>query len=203
MQVKLLRVLQDGEIRPLGASGTRRINVRIVAATARDLAWDVRQALFREDLFYRLNVVSVDLPPLRKRPDDIPLLCRYFIEKYRQILKRDVAGISVAAMEGLRRYPWPGNIRELENLIQRGMVLAENSLIDIGQLPPGILGGKDPDSRPPVWGSFSLKEAQRQVERRMIRAALVETGNNKSRAARLLEISYPSLLNKIKDYRLA
>ncbi len=119
MQVKLLRVLQEGEVRPVGAAGAKKIDVRILAATARDLEDDVRKGIFREDLFYRLNVLTLKLPPLRRRLDDIPLLCRYFIEKYQMILKSDVQAISSAAMNKLLQYQWPGNVRELENIIQR------------------------------------------------------------------------------------
>ena len=203
MQVKLLRVLQEGEIRPVGASGDKKINVRILVATARDLEHDVKQGLFREDLFYRLNVIQVKLPPLRNRLDDIPILCQYFIKKYQKILKNRVCTITPAAMDSLIHYQWPGNIRELENVIQRGMVLAENNIIDIEQLPTGLINEINTISSQLLPNEvFSLKEAQKQLEARMIRAALEETGNNKSKAASLLEISYPSLLNKIKEYNI-
>jgi two-component system, NtrC family, response regulator AtoC len=200
MQVKLLRVLQEGEVRPVGASGAKKIHVRILAATARDLEDDVRKGIFREDLFYRLNVLTLKLPPLRRRLDDIPLLCRYFIEKYQIILKSDVQTISSAAMNKLLQYQWPGNVRELENVIQRGMVLAEEKIIDIGQLPSGILKNEGTFTQAGRDEGFSLKEGQKKLEARMIRAALEETGYNKSRAAQILEISYPSLLHKIKEY---
>ena len=204
MQVKLLRVLQEGEVRPVGASAAKKVHVRIVAATARDLARDVKRGVFREDLFYRLNVVSIKLPPLRNRLDDIPLLCRHFMKKYRDSLKNQVDTVSPDAMAKLMRYHWPGNIRELENVIQRGMVIAEDNTIGLEHLSPDIVNGRTCAAEAiPYSEGFSLKVAQKKLEAKMIRVALEETENNKSKAARLLEISYPSLLNKIKEYNIA
>ena len=135
MQVKLLRVLQEGEIKPVGANKTEQINVRILAATARNLDNEVQQGTFREDLFYRLNVLTIHIPPLRERPEDIPLLCRHFMKKFNKTLGRDITSITPEAMERLLSHTWPGNVRELENVVQRGIVLAEDQSINLEQLP--------------------------------------------------------------------
>ncbi len=201
MQVKLLRVLQEGEVRPVGGSETRKVDVRCLAATSRNLEEDVKQGLFREDLLYRLNVFTMRLPPLRSRSDDIALLCNHFIEKYRKPLTSDVRSVSKSALNLLRQYDWPGNVRQLENIIQRGMVLAENKILDIEHLPAVIRehsGGNEYCSD--CEECLSLKEAQKELEARLIRKALIKTRNNKSKASLLLEISYPSLLSKIKEY---
>ncbi len=202
MQVKLLRVLQENEVRPIGANTVKKIDVRIVAATAKDLEDAVRNNMFREDLFYRLNVMPLHIPPLRQRHEDIPLLCRHFIDKYNRKLDCNVKELSSAAMTQLLHYRWPGNVRELENAIQRGVVLSDNRIIDIEHLPTNILKNDQQSDLSGLYDGFSLKEAQKQLEAKMIQKALEETGGNKSKAGRLLEISYPSLLNKIKEYCL-
>ncbi|MBI4125885.1 MAG: sigma-54-dependent Fis family transcriptional regulator [Deltaproteobacteria bacterium] len=140
LQVKLLRVLQEGEVRSLGDSGVRKVDVRVVAATNRDLQQLVRESKFREDLFYRLNVINVHLPPLRDRPDDIPLLAYHFLEKYCTRMKKKIDRISVDALQALQSYSWTGNVRELENVIERAVVLAGGSAITAQDLPPGLLG---------------------------------------------------------------
>lgn len=202
MQVKLLRVLQENEIRPLGASRVKPIDVRIIAATAKDLHDEVLKGRFREDLYYRLNILSVPLPPLRERLEDIPLLCDFFISKYNGQLNKEVTGVSVEAMKYLLRYQWPGNIRELENVIQRGLVLTEGSTIDVAHLPPTMANTRPEEREGLSIAGFSLKDAQKKLEAAMIGKALAETGGNKSQAALLLEISYPNLLSKIKEYSL-
>ncbi len=203
MQVKLLRVLQENEIRPLGASAVTKINVRIIAATAKDLQQEVEGGLFREDLFYRLNVLTVTLPPLRERLDDIPALSKHFIRKYNRDLNSNIESLSSIALSMLLKYHWPGNIRELENVIQRGMVLADEKFIGIEHLPGTIFAGKvNGDNNKLQYTGYSIKQAQKQLEASMIKKALDETGGNKSKAATLLEISYPSLLSKIKEYSI-
>jgi len=202
MQVKLLRVLQEGEIRPIGSSGVEKVDVRIIAATAKNLAEEVAAGRFREDLFYRLNVVHVTVPPLRERKEDIPLLCDCFLKKYNIQLKSGVQGISPAALRRLVDYPWPGNVRELENTIERTMIFAEKKIILPEDLPHGLAGIKQERRLDDFFHTFSLKKAQKQMERSLILRTLEATGWNKSKAARLLEISYPSLLKKIKDYSL-
>ncbi|NOX79894.1 MAG: sigma-54-dependent Fis family transcriptional regulator [Deltaproteobacteria bacterium] len=202
LQVKLLRVLQEGEIRPIGSSGVEKIDVRIIAATAKNLAGEVEAGRFREDLFYRLNVVHVTVPPLRERKEDIPLLCDCFLKKYNIRLQSGVQGISPAALRRLIDYTWPGNVRELENTMERTMIFSEKKIILPEDLPHRLAGIKQERRLDDFFHTFSLKKAQKQLERSLILRTLEATGGNKSKAAGLLEISYPSLLKKIKDYSL-
>ncbi|HKJ66027.1 MAG TPA: sigma 54-interacting transcriptional regulator, partial [Desulfopila sp.] len=191
------------EVRPIGASMVIGINVRIIAATARDLQHGVDVNTFRQDLYYRLNVISIPLPPLRHRLDDIPALCDHFIDKYKRQLNSAVNKVDARGMDKMFRYSWPGNIRELENIIQRGMVLADDSSIHLEHLPSAITATETkPVENEFDDAGFSLKVAQKKLEAKMIARALSETGGNKSQAAQLLEISYPSLLSKIKEYSL-
>ncbi len=202
MQVKLLRVLQEKEIRPLGGAQLKKIDVRILAATGRNLLDDVKNGLFREDLFYRLNVLTLHLPPLRNRIDDIPLLCGHFLQKYNSKFKTRVNYPGGDVLKKMIEYNWPGNIRELENIIQRGVVFADGNNFDIEQLPKVLNRESQGDAFNIPHCGFSLKKAQKVLERKIIAGALQKSEGNKSGAARLLEISYPSLLNKIKEYGL-
>lgn len=202
MQVKLLRVLQEGEIKPVGSNKTEQINIRILAATSRNLEAEVHQGTFREDLFYRLNVLTLHIPPLRERPEDIPLLCHHFIKKFNLILGRDMTSITAEAMDRLLAHGWPGNVRELENIIQRGIVLAEDQTIGLEHLPPSLLQTGPPECFEQFFTGFSLKEAQKIMAEKIITKALQETGGNRLQASKLLEISYPSLLSKIKEYHI-
>jgi two-component system response regulator AtoC len=200
LQVKLLRVLQDNEVRPIGDSKALQIDVRVVAATAKNLEQEVDRGAFRQDLYYRLNVLTIKLPPLRERSEDIPLLCQRFIRRFNDDLNKGIKGLTPEAMSQLLKYDWPGNVRELENCIERAMVLAEEQLLKpehfaIGK--PQIKLDKNPDS---MFKGLSLKDAQRAVEKRLITRALEKTGSNRTQAAKLLEISHPSLLTKIKAY---
>lgn len=201
MQVKLLRVLQEGEIRRIGSAKSCKVDVRILTATARDLAEEVRAGRFREDLFYRLNVINIHLPPLRERVEDIPLLCEHFIKKLSaQMETTAVQGLAPATLKVLLRHPWPGNVRELENVIERAVILADKNVILPENLPEQF-GGQQHDRRlADLLGTFSIKEGKKILEQRLISRALEAAGGNKSRAAELLEISYPSLLSKIKEY---
>jgi two-component system response regulator AtoC len=203
LQVKLLRLLQDSEIRPVGSSETKTINIRVVAATSKILEDEVAAGNFREDLFYRLNVLRIHIAPLRDRPDDIPYLCRAFIVKFNKKLNQSVEDISPAAMSLLMDHNWPGNVRELENAIERAVVLAESPLIEPGNLPPGINGPASKETGPgdlDLGEVFSIKAAQKKIEKILIEKALNQTGGNRTQASRLLEISHPSLLSKIKEY---
>lgn len=202
MQVKLLRVLQEQEIRPVGAGRARKIDVRVVAATARDLAEEVRAGRFREDLFYRLNVVNIHIPPLRERVADISHLGRYFLGKFAQQLHVEIRGISPAAMNLLMQHSWPGNVRELENVIERAVILAEKKILLPENLPP-VFGTKHQARRlDDFFEGFSIKKGRKIMEKSLISRALEATGGNKSKAADLLEVSYPSLLAKIKEYNV-
>ncbi|MGA9479084.1 MAG: sigma-54 dependent transcriptional regulator [Desulfobacterales bacterium] len=200
LQVKLLRVLQESEVRPVGDPKTHKVDVRVITATAKNLEAEMRKGTFREDLFYRLNVMQIHLPPLRERTEDIPPLCQLFIERFNGELKKRIASISPGAMSRLMKHPWPGNVRELENVIQRAVVLAEQDALLPEHLPGSVVTGLENSHLDTLFEGFSLKEAQRSLEKKFIVKALTETGGNRTRAARLLEISHPSLLSKIKAY---
>ena len=202
MQVKLLRVLQEGEVMPVGAGKPKKIDVRVIAATGKDLEQEVKEQRFRGDLYYRLNVVHIELPPLRERPEDLSLLCDHFVGKINRKTGTKIKGISPAARQLLLKHSWPGNVRELENVMERAMILAEKDII-LPENLPATLGGKGGNRRlDDIFGGFSLKKAQKIMEERLIGRALEATGGNKSKASELLEISYPSLLSKIKEYGL-
>lgn len=203
LQVKLLRFLQEDEIRRVGETRDISVDVRVVAATARDLNEMVKEGGFREDLYYRLNVVQVTLPPLRERRDDIPLLAEHFVEKFGQRLGIESMTISRDAMRALMDFHWPGNVRELENTIERAMVLADEDRIEPDALPEKIIS-QEPGERSLAFldEELSIKKATRAIERELIRRSLERTGGNRTRAAELLEISHRALLYKIKEYGL-
>jgi two-component system response regulator AtoC len=203
LQVNLLRVLQESEIRPLGASQTKRIDVRVIAATSRKLAEEIKAGAFREDLFFRLNVMPIAIPPLRERSEDILPLCTHFIAQFNDSLGRRVEGIAPAAMKYLMMHTWPGNVRELENSLERAMILCDGPYLGVedfsalGVMPTSCAEvGDGPED-------YSLKKAQRLLEEKMIQKALHVTAGNRTRAAQLLEISHPSLLSKMKTYNIA
>jgi two-component system response regulator AtoC len=202
LQVKLLRVLQESEIRPVGESRQTRINARVMAATSRNLEEAVNRGVFREDLYYRLNVLTIALPPLRQRPEDIPQLCRHFLDRFNAKMGKRIEGLSPAAMKMLFAHNWPGNVRELENVIERAVLLADDAMLAPEHLPPEISARPAHGQTGDVLDGFSLKAAQRSVERKLIARALEKTGGNRTHAARLLEISHPSLLSKIKMYEI-
>ena len=202
LQVKLLRVLQENEIRPVGSAQSRKINVRVIAATSRNLQQMVVDGQFREDLFYRLNVFPIEVPPLRDRSEDIPLLCHHFIDQLNQSLGRRVKGIAPAAMASLLRHHWPGNVRELENAIERAMVLSESEVLDEDSFSFCSLAAHSSEPLTRSGEGYSLKNAQKILEKQMIIKALKTTNGNRTQAAKLLEISHPSLLSKIKTYEI-
>ncbi len=203
LQVKLLRVLQEEEIRPLGESKSRKVDVRVLAATSRNLEDEVRTGRFREDLFYRLNVVRVDVPPLRERREDIPLLVDHFLAKFRSALGKDVQGIADEALERLVAYPWPGNVRELENVLERALILCRGDRVSLAELPGNVVESARARAEQRGEGSdLSIKTARRRAEIDVIRRALEATGGNRTHAARLLEISHRALLYKLKEYAL-
>ena len=202
LQVKLLRVLQENEIRPIGESKPMQIDARVIAATAKNLEEEVQKGNFREDLFYRLNVLSVKLPPLKDRSEDIPLLCDHFIKRFNERLDKQIQGISSAALSRLLAYSWPGNVRELENAIERAVVLSEDALLTPEHFPPEFGRGSDKEPIDEIINGYSLKKAQKILEEKLIIKALSETKGNRTQASRLLEISHPSLLSKIKAYNI-
>jgi two-component system, NtrC family, response regulator AtoC len=196
LQVKLLRALQEEEINPLGGVGSVKIDVRVVAATSKDLSREVQEGNFREDLYYRINVMSIHLPPLRERRGDIPLLVGYFIDQFNKKLNKNVEALSSEAMPLLMEYNWPGNVRELENVIERAVLLARGRWITPGEL----VRESSPYAGPA--DALSLKKATKRLERELIEKALKLTHGNRTRAAKILEISRPILLVKIKEYGL-
>lgn len=207
LQVKLLRFLQDGEIRRVGDTTTRQVDVRIIAATARDMTSAVEQGRFRQDLFYRLNVVPLHLPPLRERREDIGLLVRHFMRQHARELDKTIKDVSPEAMKLFLEYDWPGNVRELQNVLERVMVMTEGDLITTEYLPPEFFQQESdivlniPESR--VSLKTTLKEITRMAEKELIRRALEQTGNNRTKAAQLLQISHRALMYKLKDYQMS
>jgi two-component system response regulator AtoC len=199
LQVKLLRVLQEEEVRPLGESKSRRVDVRVIAATARDLEAEVSAGRFREDLFYRLNVMRVHVPALRERRQDVPLLVDHFLEHFRRALGRPVRAVADDALARLVAHPWPGNVRELENVIERAVILARGDRVTLQELPTNVVH-PDPGAEAAPAGDLSLRRARRAAEIEAIRAALRATGGNRTHAARVLEISHRALLYKLKEY---
>ena len=228
MQVKLLRVLQESEFERVGGIKTIKVDVRLLTATNRDLAVEIAGGGFRDDLYYRLNVVPIHLPALRERRQDIPLLVDHFIARFNERLKKQITGIEPAAVERLVAHGWPGNIRELENVIERTILFCEGPRICLEDLPADLGGGTlrpsqsdlpvvvsalppptspPPSAAPPVGEEVgSLKEAVRveteRVERDLIQRALDETGGNVTQAARKLQISRKSLQTKMKELGL-
>ncbi|SHO45710.1 sigma-54-dependent transcriptional regulator [Desulfopila aestuarii] len=203
MQVKLLRVLQEGEVKPVGANQVRKIDVRILAATSQDLTKAVASGRFRSDLFYRLNVLHLTIPPLRQRKSDIRLLCDHFIYKVNRKYGCKIANIDQSGLGLLIEYDWPGNVRELENSIERACVLADTDIISssafLGLDRNNSLIGTQERS---FDRGMSVKKATAVVEAQLIKRAMERTGGNKTQAAELLEMSYPSLLSKIKKYKI-
>src|SRR4051812_17917827 len=213
LQAKLLRVLQDGMVRRVGSTDDVRVQARVLAATARDLAEEVRAGRFREDFYYRLAGLELHIPPLRERREDIPRLAHHFLEQACRRLGLGPRSIDPEAMRLLVGYPWPGNARELENTIERAAVLCSDDRIDVGSLPERVVGSPDVGGsaprlagleppRPGEEPDLSIKRATREIEEHFIRRALAQTRGNRVRAAELLEISHRALLYKIKDYAI-
>ena len=194
LQVKLLRVLQENEIRPVGDSKTKKIDVRVIAATSKNLDDEVKNGTFREDLFFRLNVMPIQLPPLKDRPEDIPILSQHFINRFNISLEKNIKGITPAAMSILLKYHWPGNVRELV-LAEETILVPENFPLDLGE-------SSKKEKVEDFFDGHSLKAAQKILEKRLITKALQATDGNRTKAARILEISHPSLLSKIKTYNI-
>lgn len=199
MQAKLLRVLQEHELQRVGGQETIKVDVRILCATNRDLEEEVAAGRFREDLYYRLNVVELWVPPLRERHGDIPLLANYFLQNFAEKNGRPISGITPECMDVLNRYPWPGNVRELEHSIERGVILMRGDYLDTSALPLAIQRWAGLNAPKEVEEPATLKEA----ERILILKTLEETGGNRSEAARRLQITRKTLLNKLKSYNIS
>jgi len=215
MQVKLFRVLQEGKVRPLGSNEETEIDVRVIAATNKDLDRAIAAGEFREDLYYRLSVIPIQLPPLRERRDDIPLLARVFLERFRKSMEKPIEGISPDAMRLLESYDWPGNVRELENTMERSVALETGNLISVAVLPEkvsrqGVQSGQMSPAAPNSShspsqipeGGFDLVKYMQQTERAYLVAALETCGGVGTRAAELLRMSYRSFRHYSKKYNI-
>ncbi|MFO7564602.1 MAG: sigma-54 dependent transcriptional regulator [Enhygromyxa sp.] len=223
IQVKLLRAIQESEFERVGGVKTLRVDVRLIAATNRNLEHEIKEKRFREDLYYRLNVVPIHLPPLRERPEDVEPLLDNFLQRSNERLGKEVRGFSPEALEALKSYSWPGNIRELENLVERMVLFASGELIGVDELPDSFTTGESDDGEEPDAGEadgglprairlpldslgLDLKEAvkagSRRIEEALIREALAQTDSNVTRSARKLGISRRSLQSKMKELGL-
>ncbi len=198
MQVKLLRVLQEKELQRVGGEETVKVDVRVIAATNRDLEEEVAAGKFREDLYYRLNVVMLTVPPLRDRGEDIPTLVNYFVDRLAQKNRRVVEGITPECMQLLSRYPWPGNVRELENAIERGVILMRGEQMTEKSLPLSLQKFKESNGEQENRGE--LPATLFEAEKMLILQTLEETAGNKSEAARRLGITRKTLQNKLQKY---
>lgn len=198
LQPKLLRVLQEEEIRRLGDIKLIKIDVRVIAATSRDLDHEVKNGGFRNDLYYRINVFPISIPPLRERKEDIPLLVRHFIDKYNRELNHRIKDVMPEVMSELMNYGWPGNVRELENAVERAMILCDS--VYISQVEVGAADSKGSFS-PGSWiSTFTYDEARKRIERAYIEQALSDARGNRTKAAKILGISRRSLLYKLKEH---
>jgi len=202
LQVVLLRVLQEGEVRPVGGNQSVKVDVRIIAATHRDLPKDVQSGRFREDLLYRLNVLPIHVPALRDRASDIPLLAEFILERIAKRIGMATSSLAPECLKVLSAYPWPGNVRELENVLERAVVLGDGPTLTPEDLPDQLRHAQDPVRGTLATGELSIKKAMTFIEQELIKRALKRTGGNRTRAAKLLEISPRALLYKIKDYDL-
>jgi DNA-binding NtrC family response regulator len=196
LQVKLLRVIEEKQVWAVGSTKPLRVDIRIIASTNRELAKEVEAARFRSDLFYRLNVIHIALPPLRERREDIPMLVDHFIREFNLKLGRRMRGIDRDTLRALMACPWKGNVRELEHVIESAMILSDGEILSVGDLPHGFVGG-------PTSQKDSLREVSRQSERQHIMAVLAQTRFDKHEAARILGISLASLYRKLGERRIS
>ena len=198
LQVKLLRALEAKEILPIGSTTPRHIDVRVLAATNRNLKKEVDEGRFREDLYYRLNIMEIHIPPLCERPEDIPLLIDHLIKKHNPELKKNFQAIDEDVIHVLTSLSWKGNVRELDNVIEHTMILAEGDRITLRDLPASIVAGSQAT---PVF-TYALKDALRQFEKQHIMRVLDQVGNDRREAAKLLDISLSSLYRKIEELEI-
>jgi len=195
LQVKLLRAIQEKEYTPVGTTVSLPVNIRFVASTNRDLQEQVNEGKFREDLYYRINVVDIHLPSLKERPDDIPLLADHFVDKYRKEMNKSIKGISNDAMRAIMNHEWKGEIRELENVIERAIIFCNEDLISLKHLPPTF----ESPSLPHLSGSGSLEESVKRFERDIITRALESNEFNKEKCAEALQVGLSTLYRKMKE----
>jgi len=208
MQVKLYRVLQEGKVRPVGSTEESDVDVRVIAATNKDFEKEIAEGRFREDLYYRLSVIPIQLPSLRERREDIPLLARHFLERFRKSMEKQIEGIAPEALRKLESYDWPGNVRELENTLERAVALETGKLISMDVLPDRIknfsqeqlAGGGDKPSAAISAEGVNLEELLAQEEKAYLLAALEKAGGVRTRAAELLKMSYRSFRHSAKKH---
>ncbi len=202
LQMKLLRILQDKEFEPVGGNETVQADVRVVLATNLDLAKEVEKGNFRRDLYYRVNVVSVHMPPIRERVSDVPLLAEHFLRRYAKENGKNITGFDAATLELFARYPWPGNVRELENCVERAVVLTRNTTLTVDDLPPQMReGAQDAPARESA-DLVALKTWLEDPERRYIEHALRTKNGNRQETAKALDINRTTLFNKMRKYGL-
>jgi DNA-binding NtrC family response regulator len=203
LQSKLLRVLQEGEFIRVGETRPRKVDVRVIAATNRDLEKAIKEGAFRPELFYRLNVVTIWLPPLRERRDDIPLLARHFLQRVCQRLGKEIKGFTAEAMDALVRADWPGNVRELENVVERAAILCEGDKIELGDLPREI---RNRAAKATGWAytqGMTFREAVQAYEVQLLIKALEESKWVQARAAEILGLKRSTLNEMLKRYRIS
>jgi transcriptional regulator with PAS, ATPase and Fis domain len=200
LQAKLLRVIEDKEVRPLGANQTEKVDTRVVSACNRDLQRLVEEGSFRHDLYYRLNVIRIELPPLRERLEDIPLLVDHFIRKFADQTTRKIDAIEQEALAALMQYRWPGNVRELEHAIERAVLLGKDATIRVKDLPPQFFEG---DASPaPINAALAKGYTLRELEREYITRVMENTKGNKSEAAKILGVDRTTLYRKLEEYKV-
>ncbi|MEW6616473.1 MAG: sigma-54 dependent transcriptional regulator [Thermodesulfobacteriota bacterium] len=197
-QAKILRVLQEREFEAVGGTRTIQVNVRIITATNKDLEEEVKKRKFREDLYYRLNVVPITIPPLRERKEDIPILAEHFLCIYNEKNKRSIRGFEPRVIDVLIRYTWPGNVRELENIVERMVIMCRGEIISLNDLPSAIGGSQQEEEQSEIIMGHTLRDTEREV----IRRTLEKTGGNRTKASAILGITRKTLQNKIKEYGL-
>ncbi len=201
IQAKLLRVLEQHEFRPLGSNETRKVNVKVIAATSRNLRDGIKDGTFREDLFHRLNKVELHLPPLRERSEDIPILVRHFLDIFSQKFDKDLKGVSQHVQKLFLKYEWPGNVRELENVLERAAILVKSHFIDVSDLPE-YLQESTSSTKLPFIGKEHLSTLN-ELEKEYITYLLNLVGNNLKKTAKILNISRTTLYNKLKKYNIS
>ncbi|MDD3472112.1 MAG: sigma-54 dependent transcriptional regulator, partial [Syntrophaceae bacterium] len=199
-QAKLLRVLQEREIEPLGSTRTVKVDIRVISASNRDLKDEVKKGNFREDLFYRLNVVPIHLPPLRERKEDIPLLIDHFLHIYNEKNNRSLKGFHPRALDAMMRYSWPGNIRELENVVERAVILTMDEYVSFSELPESISGETATTIQAPSKSGIVPGMTIRELEKELILVTLEHNDGNRTRTAGFLGITRRTLQNKLKEY---
>ncbi len=197
-QTKILRVLQEREFEPLGSTQTVKVDTRVITATNKNLEEEIQQSRFREDLYYRLNVVTLEVPPLRERREDISLLADFFLKQYAEKNRRLIKGFTPRAMDLLMRHTWPGNVRELENVVERAVIMTRSDMISQAELPDGVRGLDAEEDKVEI--DLTPGRSLKEVEREMIIRTLDETGGNRTRAAEMLGISRRTLQLKLKEY---